>query len=301
MAHPKDAAYHRYTGPMRLDKAIHTLEGVLKGITIDAKINEKEFNFLQEWLAENADVADQHPFNELMPVIEEALSDGVLDEEERQDIIWLCNKLTTDNVYFDAVTSDMQRLQAILIGIGSDRIVSKNELGGLKKWMAEHEQLRNCWPFDELEGLILGILEDGIIDEAEHKMLLSFFDEFLALADDRVLKTAPAKIGSTVSGVCAVTPDIGFKEKTFCWTGKSAKATRKEISQTIQAHSGNFAQGMSKNVDYLVIGADGNTCWTYACYGRKVEIAIEFRKQGHHLLIVHENDFWDAIEDIGLD
>ena len=54
-------------------------------------------------------------------------------------------------------------------------------------------------------------------------------------------------------------------------------------------------------LDYLVIGANGNECWAYSAYGRKVEQAIELRKSGSRLTIIHEFDFWDAVEDSGLE
>ena len=50
-------------------------------------------------------------------------------------------------------------------------------------------------------------------------------------------------------------------------------------------------------MDYLVIGAEGNPCWSYACYGRKVERAVELRKEGLRIMIVHERDFHDALVD----
>ena len=55
---------------------------------------------------------------------------------------------------------------------------------------------------------------------------------------------------------------------------------------------------VSAKLDYLIIGADGNPCWAYACYGRKVEKAVDLRKTGSRLLLVHENDFHDAVADI---
>jgi hypothetical protein len=33
----------------------------------------------------------------------------------------------------------------------------------------------------------------------------------------------------------------------------------------------------------------------YSCYGRKVEEAINYRKRGANILIVHENDIWDVV------
>ncbi len=50
-------------------------------------------------------------------------------------------------------------------------------------------------------------------------------------------------------------------------------------------------------MNHLVVGGDGNPCCSYACYGRKVEKAIELRKTGAEIVIVHEFDLHDAIED----
>jgi hypothetical protein len=60
---------------------------------------------------------------------------------------------------------------------------------------------------------------------------------------------------------------------------------------------GTVAPNLTKKVSYLVIGADGNPCWSYSCYGRKVEQAVQLRKEGSKILIVHENDFHDAVQD----
>lgn len=31
--------------------------------------------------------------------------------------------------------------------------------------------------------------------------------------------------------------------------------------------------------------------WAFSCYGRKVEKAVQLRKDGSQVIIVHENDF----------
>lgn len=56
-----------------------------------------------------------------------------------------------------------------------------------------------------------------------------------------------------------------------------------------------YLDNVVHELDYLIIGADANRAWAYSCFGRKVEKAIELRKRGHKLLIVHEVDFWDAL------
>ena len=65
----------------------------------------------------------------------------------------------------------------------------------------------------------------------------------------------------------------------------------------IQKLGGVVVGSVSGRLNYLFIGGDGNPCWSYACYGRKVEKAIELRKAGAEIVIVHEYDLHDALED----
>ena len=88
-----------------------------------------------------------------------------------------------------------------------------------------------------------------------------------------------------------------FAGAKFCFTGTSTHYTRSQLSETVSRLGGEVVPSMSAHVRYLIIGADGNPCWAYACYGRKVEKAVELRKSGVRVLIVHENDFHDAVAD----
>ena len=49
------------------------------------------------------------------------------------------------------------------------------------------------------------------------------------------------------------------------------------------------------NVCYL--GLTPSHCWAFSCFGRKVEKAVDIRKSGGTILIVHESDFWDTVAD----
>lgn len=79
MNHSEPHEYRRYTGTMELERAVHTLEGIMKGIALDNKINTKEINFLYDWLDENKTRANYHPFNEIYPVVNCAMADRVID------------------------------------------------------------------------------------------------------------------------------------------------------------------------------------------------------------------------------
>jgi hypothetical protein len=290
------APYFHLTKKSRLDKSINSLIGIIEGITIDGTINSSELDFLILWLGENKDVQDRHPFNELMPVVAEALVDGVLTDDERQDILWLCERLRS-NEYFHKTTADLQRLHAIFAGIAADVVISEAELRGLSDWLEDHKHLKTCWPYDEIDSLIISVLADRKIDDDEHEMLLRFFSEFISLADDKTIASPVLSAGNTLAAVCASCPEIRFQGAKFCFTGVSAIYKRIELAETVKRLGGEPVKSVTADLDYLIIGADGNPCWAFACYGRKIEKAVDLRKSGARLMIVHENDFHDAVAD----
>ena len=294
--HPDHLQYAKFTTRAQLEKSVNSLLGIIEGISIDGAINASEYSFLHLWLSEHAELQDRHPFNELVPVVRAAMADGVLTKDEQEDIIWLCERLRSTE-YYDKTTADLQRLHAILGGIIADGHISEEELRGLSSWLEDHEHLKTCWPYDEIGSLITAVLADKKIDEQEHKMLKEFFSEFIAVLDGRTIVSPSISEGGTLVGLCAVCPEIEFDGSKFCFTGASTRYTRLQLAETVSRLGGEVVPSMSAKVRYLVIGAEGNPCWAYACYGRKVEKAVELRKSGIRLLIVHENDFHDAIAD----
>lgn len=294
--HPDHQQYAKFTTRSRLEKSVNSLLGLIEGISIDGSINASELSFLRLWLNDHAEVQDRHPFNELMPVVHAALVDGVLSQDEREDIVWLCERLRSTE-YFDKTTADIQRLHAIVGGVVADGHISIEELRGLSSWLQDHEHLKTCWPYDEIDSLITVVLADKKIDDKEHKMLKDFFSEFIAVLDERTIVSPSISEGSTLVGLCAVCPEVEFDGSKFCFTGASTRYTRVMLADTVNRLGGEVVPTVSAKVNYLVIGADGNPCWAYACYGRKVEKAVELRKSGVRVLIVHENDFHDAVAD----
>lgn len=298
MRNEDNSDYLRFTGPQRLDKAMHTLEGIVNGISIDGRVSANELGALTRWMGEHAEFSNRHPFNEVLARLHEILADGVIDEEECADLLWLCNRFSTENQFYEQVAADMQRLQGILSGIVADGIITESELRGLRTWMEAHGHLRTCWPYDELDAVITTVLADGKIDAMEQAALLRFFGEFSARNDHRTLELMDGFDAKLIQGVCASCPEIEFPARTFCFTGASRRSSRRALAQQIESLGGIFSPRVTQQVNYLIVGADGNPCWAFACYGRKVEQAVKLRKQGIPLLIVHEHDYWDAVQEL---
>lgn len=289
--------YKKYTRRQEVEKAINTLKGIIIGIGIDQDISSNEIDGLHTWGSIYNPVKTKHPFNELLPVVSAALEDGRLDQEEKDDILWLCEKLVTETDFFDRATSSIQELHGILAGILLDGKVTREEVDGLMGWINDNDHLRSLWPYDEIEALLIGVSQDGEVSDKELEELKLFFHAFLDIDTQEVLSIEPSVEPLKAVGVCSISPEINFRDKVFCFTGTHKDRTRNELKELTSALGANSKDRITKAIDYLVVGGEGNPCWAYACYGRKIEQAISLRKKGHPILIVHEYDFNDALED----
>lgn len=301
--HPDHAPYYQFTERQRVDKAIHTLTGLLRGIAIDGELNASEIAEVLNWSREYRQLVDRPPFNELIPKLNGIVSDGVIDPDELEDLLWMCKNLSPESEYYNEITNDMQVLHGIFHGIMADNHVSLKEASELDRWVSEHEHLKGIYPYDELESILMAVLADGKIDDQEQEMLRRFFEDFIQYSfSKRVRKeTDRVKAGLTKSrtlpAICAVCPELDFNARTFTFTGAFAKAKRSDLAGHVESLGGIFSPKLTQKTDFLVVGSGGNPCWAFSCYGRKVEKAAEMRKEGIPIMIVHELDFWDAIAD----
>lgn len=294
--------YRKFTGKSERDKHLNVLKGILTGIVCDTNVNSKEINELKNWCSLLADYADIKPFNELLPLISDALSDNILTLDEVNDILWVIGNFISKskNTYYDPVTRGIQQLEGIMHGVLADNIINDAEIEKIRLWINSHDFLTGYYPYDEVSSLLSSILSDGIITEDERNILKVYFSEFIDTNSSIEIdfdEITNLKNDYTVDGICSICPEIDFENKTFCFTGASTKATRKDFENLIPSLGGTFSKNVTKKTDYLIIGCNGNTCWAYSCYGRKVEQAINLRKSGSKIIIIHENDFWDAVED----
>ncbi len=292
--------YRTFTKPAELHKAINTLKGLVAGITTDYQISEDEVNELSHWCISHYDLIDRHPFSELIPLIQSVYEDGVLTKEEMNNIVWLCNNFVSDSDYYNLVTSSLQFLSGLIYGIMADNKITDDEIFALKSWVTANDFLSGCYPFDEIESLILSILEDGKITDEERNILKAFFSNFIDLSTSYNLNEkdlSALKERYSISGICAVCQNIDFDGNLFCFTGQSSRTTRNEIASLIEDLGGKFNNGITKQTRYLIVGNNGNPCWAFSCYGRKIEEAIDRRKNGQNLTIINEVDFWDIVDD----
>lgn len=292
--------YRQFTKPAELHKAINTLRGLVAGINSDMAVDTSEVRELVHWCELHANLRDRHPFSEILPVVERAYEDGVVTEDEAKDILWLCNNFVDNSAYYDMITSSIQFLSGMLHGLLADGELSDKEISTLKAWIDANDFLAGTYPFDEINSLLYVILEDKKITQREREALMALFSGVIDFASSYNLSEnefSRLRRKYSIGGICAVCPEISFGGKLFCFTGESYRAKRADIVQVIEQLGGKARTAVSAKTDYLVVGNAGNPCWAYACYGRKIEEAVNLRKEGAGVVIVNETDFWDAVDD----
>lgn len=291
-------SYKIHMGKAEFEKSLHTLMGLMRGIKIDHELNVLEVEELQHWVTLQMPYRNRSPYNEIIPRVLEYLEDGILSADEVEDIDWLCNQYLNINPYFDTITRDIQILHGMLHGILSDNVITEEELSGLKSWMNDHDHLETVYPYDEIYSVISAIMQDHVIDDQEQQILRAVFSEFIEFDASHNLNRSEyddLRKSMTVQGICALGPNIELNGKLFCFTGESSRTKRSEIASIITSRGGQFNNNVVSNTDFLIVGDNGNPCWAFSCYGRKIEKAIDLRKKGKRIIIAHEIDFWEAL------
>lgn len=182
---------------------------------------------------------------------------------------------------------------------------------------------------DTLIGLSKGILADGIVNQKEaeflltwltqsrqasdHPVILNLLDKVEVMLSDRLLDAEeaqellellhrisgePAELGELMKTAHLPVDDpkltIIFKNKTFLFTGTCAFGTRKQCMEATEMLGGMNQTSVTKRLNYLVLGTYVTDSWRHETFGRKIEMAMNYRLQGHPLAIVTEEHWADC-------
>lgn len=183
-------------------------------------------------------------------------------------------------------------LAGLAAGIAADGIVTIDEAKFLRQWI--DTQLAHLEdPVINLLYKRIGLmLQDGILDAEESAELLDTLRGFAGLTV--ASPTAKAYSAPNPLPLCRPEPNIVCDGRAFVFTGTMAFGPRKECERLVLERGANIAPGISKRVDYLVIGSIGNDQWRHSSYGTKILRAVQLREEGIPIAIVSE-DHWQRI------
>jgi len=169
-------------------------------------------------------------------------------------------------------------------GLTADGVVNQAEAEFLLSWLIQNTQKESNNPiFENLLSKLADMLKDGVLDQDESYELLSILRSLAGEKSEigELSKSASLPINQPL-------PDITFEGNSFLFTGTCAYGTRKQCQAAVETLGGVVASGVTRNLNYLVIGTYVTDSWAHESFGRKIEKAMEYRNQGLPLSIITE-------------
>lgn len=76
------------------DAAIQRLLGLSKGLIADRRLNDREIHFLHQWARRCGPLREQWPLSIIAKRLDSILEDGIISDDEREDLVDTLSKLT---------------------------------------------------------------------------------------------------------------------------------------------------------------------------------------------------------------
>lgn len=90
----KRASGVRRVQPSETTLRLQTLQMILKSISADGVLTAEEISVLEQWMTENQVLEGNYPFDKVFHTVRQATQDGVLDADEKADMLDLFNRIT---------------------------------------------------------------------------------------------------------------------------------------------------------------------------------------------------------------
>ncbi|MBU1221669.1 BRCT domain-containing protein [Myxococcota bacterium] len=268
-------------------KAVFSLQGILKGINADEKINEKEIIFLNTWLTTHSKIQDGD-IQDLIYIIDQILEDGIITNKELEELTEVISTiLEFGKKESGEIELYLNDLIGLLQGILSDDILNLKEFTFLEIWLNKTFKYFNDFPLDIIRKEIEKIKSDGKITEEE---LLSFIDVLREICNYKIngnifeQESVSELFGQKIS-------NFDHQGKIFCITGKFATGTRPYITEIIETHGGSVVSTVTNTTDVLLLGSIASRDWKFSSFGRKIENALYKQKSGQNIIILSEKDW----------
>lgn len=193
-----------------------------------------------------------------------------------------------------AYRNDLQRSLGALLGITqgllADRHLSDQEIQFLDDWLSSNDVISTTWPGDVVYTRVKAALADGVISEAERTHLADTLQKLLGgtlddLAESKHVTSLPID----------EVPHIEFSGSLFCLTGDFVFGPRGACEASIEARGGVVSRSVTKKLRYLVIGGLGSAEWKHGSFGTKLEKAMNYKRDGVSILIVHEDQWASSL------
>jgi NAD-dependent DNA ligase len=168
-------------------------------------------------------------------------------------------------------------------GLIADGVLTEEECDYLKKWLHTNSRHRDTFPISVLYSRVCEMLTDGLFDEDERRELFDLLLQITAFSTEEVIdREGPTPLPVTPNAT------ILFHDKVYCFTGTFSFGPRKKCQDAATSCGARILDTVRQDLDYLVIGSIGSERWAHSHFGRKIERALHFQKNGFPIVIIDE-------------
>ncbi|MBB3048934.1 hypothetical protein FHR99_003208 [Litorivivens lipolytica] len=271
------------------EKLALCLRGILEGIEIEG-LKDREIVFLQAWLDSVDALQKDGDLLDLADFVRDILQDGEIEPEERKELAQMvADILEYSDIFADSIDAFTNQLIGFCKGIAADDYISDKEVHELRKMLHTAVGDDFQWPASELAARLDIILADGVITDDERAELLTVVK---GVTGARFTDTGLAE-GFAVTAFCDPMPELPIDGLTVCFTGKCLTASRQKLHEDAQSRGAIVKRSVSSKLQVLVTGELASRDWVYTSHGRKIEQAIQLKRDGHSLALVSEQSWVD--------
>ncbi|HEX5277559.1 MAG TPA: BRCT domain-containing protein [Fluviicoccus sp.] len=184
----------------------------------------------------------------------------------------------------------LSSLLGIATGLLADGRLHDSEITFLNEWLKSNHVLSTRWPGDVIYSRVQEVLADGVITEDERAYLV---DTLRKLTGSTLEELATSKHPTQL--IEYEEPEIVYFGSAFCLTGDFVYGFRALCESLIVLRGGEIKTGVSKKLTYLVVGGIGSPEWKHGSYGTKIDKAMEMKKAGATIQIVHEEHWLKSL------
>lgn len=197
-------------------------------------------------------------------------------------------------LYGDKRLNDRQldELIGLAHGIIADGQVNQSEVEYLQKWLVANIELRDNPIVQNLLLRVNDILLDKTVTQEEAAELFDVLRRFSGgdFELGEVLKASSLPLDTPP-------PEIAFPGSRFCFTGSFAFGTRDRCEQEVK-NRGAVTGSLTNGTNYLVIGIYATGSWAHSTFGRKLEKAVEMKRDGFPIAIVGETHWRKSLDTV---
>ena len=190
--------------------------------------------------------------------------------------------------YVNEMHRSLGALLGIATGILADRQLVDSEVQFLNEWLDSNSAIATTWPGDVIHARIKDVLADGRVTDEERRHLVQSLQQLVGGTLDEL-----AASKHTTQLLTYETSALEYQGSSFCLTGDFVFAPRPACEAEIASRGGIIRSSISKKLRYLVVGGLGSSEWKHGSFGAKIEKAMELKREGAKIALVHE-DHWAA-------